>query len=136
MINGEEYLQSSGLIKALAKDLSPPYMNNLEVIKERLKELKNQYFKNNHGSISQVFSVSPKIQMNLLFNFESYEVVTKSEDIYLAEEKVVSFNVGKIKMNFRGKLRITQERKDGKPIPYNKAKSPYSTYGVIETNRR
>jgi hypothetical protein len=111
-------------------------MNNIEILINRLKELKNQYFKNNSASINQVFTVSPKIQMNLLLNFESYEVITKTEDTYMPEEKIVNFNIGKLKLHFVGKLRITQPRHNGQPLPYNKNKIPFSTYGVIESDSK
>ncbi len=70
--------------------------------------------------------------MNLLLNFESFDQTTKVRDVYMPEEKIINFNVGYLKLNFKGKLRLTQEKekviKSNKPIE----SGPSGTYGVIE----
>ena len=136
-INGEEYLLNNDLVQVLSKDIdSEKLLDNIPVLISRVKELKNQYIKNNSASINQVFSMAPKVQMNLLLNFESYEVSTKNEDVYMPDEKIVTFNIGKLKMNFIGKLKITQDREDGKALPINKNVAPYSPYGIIESESK
>lgn len=136
-INGEEYLNNNSLVKAISNDIDQEnIIDNIPILLNRVKELKNKYTSNNSIALNQVFSVSPKIQMNLLLNFESYEVTTKYEDILLQEEKIINFNIGKLVLNFIGKVVITQERKDGKPLPYNKNVSPYSTYGIIKSDSK
>ena len=76
--------------------------------------------------MNEVFKFTPKIMMNLLLNFESFDKTTAERDVYMQEEKVVHFNVGYIKLTFAGKLRLTQEKKStGK-------ETPSKTYGVVE----
>jgi hypothetical protein len=69
--------------------------------------------------------------MNLLLNFESFDQTTKVRDVYMPEEKIINFNVGYLKLNFKGKLRLTQDKekimKSGKIV-----EGPSGTYGVIE----
>jgi hypothetical protein len=68
--------------------------------------------------------------MNLLLNFESYDQTTAIKDTYMPEEKIVQFNIGFIKLNFKGKLRITADRDDMKPVDVNNP--PVRSYGVVE----
>jgi hypothetical protein len=77
--------------------------------------------------MNEVFKFTPKIMMNLLLNFESFDKTTEARDVYMQEEKVVHFNVGYIKLTFAGKLRLTQEKKSkvAKEIPSK-------TYGIVE----
>lgn len=95
----------------------------------RLKsELKK--FNQKHKSKSEGVKFSPKVVMNLLLNFESYDQTTATKDTYMPEEKIVQFNIGFIKLNFRGKLRITADRDDKTPVDPNHP--PYRSYGVVE----
>ena len=90
---------------------------------------------NNMKTLNEVFTINPKIQMNLLLNFESYDISTQYEDNYMPEEKLIQFNVDHLKLSFKnGKLRITQERVNGAPKKHNKGSFPYGAYGVIEEN--
>lgn len=109
------------------------YNPSLKSIIAKLKEHQTKYLKNNHASINQVFTVAPKIQLNLLLNFESYNETTKTKDSYLPEEKIIKFNPGVLifKLN-GGKIRITQERINGNPVKYNKNAIPSGAYAVIE----
>jgi hypothetical protein len=77
--------------------------------------------------MNEVFKFTPKIMMNLLLNFESFDQTTTNKDVYMQEEKVVHFNVGYIKLTFLGKLRLTQEKKTK-----SSKEGPFKTYGVIE----
>jgi hypothetical protein len=73
--------------------------------------------------------------MNLLLNFESFDQTTEYKDVYMPEEKVINFNVGFLKLNFLGKLRLTQDRetnKKGNKIKVVDSDGPSTTYGVIE----
>lgn len=88
---------------------------------------------NNHASVNQVFTVSPKIQLNLLLNFESYDISTQTEDDYMPEEKVIKFNPGYITLKVKGgKMRITQERVNGKAVKINKNVLPYGSFVKID----
>lgn len=95
------------------------------------KELK--LFKEKHkASLSEVFKFSPKILMNLLLNFESFDQTTKVRDVYMPEEKIINFNVGYLKLNFRGKLRLTQDKEKIMKSGKTGDNGPTGTYGVIE----
>jgi hypothetical protein len=48
----------------------------------------------------------------------------------MQEEKIVQFNVGYMKLSFKGKLRLTQDKKPN--IIYNYPDAPDKTYGVVE----
>lgn len=51
----------------------------------------------------------------------------------MPEEKVIKFNIGFLKLNFKGgKMRITQERVDGKPKNHVKSNSPYGAFAIID----
>lgn len=134
-INGKEYLSNSGLVETLSKDLDgKPTSSKIETLISRMESLKDKYLKANSQSINQVFSISPKVQMNLLMNFESYEIATQIEDVYMTEEKIVKFNIGHLKINFTGKLRITQPRTNGKADPVERAKIPNGAYSFAESD--
>jgi len=96
----------------------------------RLKnELKR--FNTKHAPNSEAIKISPKVQMNVLLNFESYDQTTATKDTYMPEEKIIQFsNIGLIKLNFRGKLRITSDRDNKTPIDVNNP--PNRSYGVVE----
>jgi hypothetical protein len=71
--------------------------------------------------------------MNLLLNFESFDQTTKVRDVYMPEEKIINFNVGYLKLNFKGKLRLTIEKENLiKTVNRNVETGPTGTYGVIE----
>lgn len=71
--------------------------------------------------------------MNLLLNFESFDQTTAVRDVYMPEEKIVNFNVGYLKMNFKGKLRLTQDRDTTTNIQRTRdLDNPARSYGVIE----
>ena len=62
--------------------------------------------------------------------FESYDEQTVSKDIYMPAEKVINFNISFMKIEFIGKLRLTQAN----PGKLNSERLPQRTYGVIETD--
>jgi len=102
---------------------------NLENVHLRLKnELKK--FNSKHKSISETPKFTPKVVMNLLLNFESYDQTTATKDTYMPEEKIVQFNIGFIKLSFKGKLRITADRDDMSSVDVNNP--PVRSYGVVE----
>lgn len=135
-INGDDYFQQNQLIDDIVTNIRLENRDNpvnLITIIKKIRELKMKYLNNNSATINQVFSITPQIQMNLLLNFESYDITTQYEDIYLPEEKIIKFNIGHLKLTFKGgKFRITQERIDGKPKNYNKQEAPYGAFAVIE----
>src|SRR5690606_17147519 len=49
----------------------------------------------------------------------------------MPEEKVINFNVGYLKVNFMGKLRLTQDRNVPKTVDIQQG-GPVGTYGIIE----
>lgn len=72
------------------------------------------------------FKLAPKVMMNLLLNFESFDPQTIIRDTYMPEEKIVNFNVGYMKINFKGKLRLSHEKESSYDNP------PAKTFGIIE----
>ncbi len=100
---------------------------NLENVSDELNKHVKNYKEKYKSKMNEVFKFTPKIMMNLLLNFESFDQTTVDKDVYMQEEKVVHFNVGYIKLTFIGKLRLTQENKlkTGKD-------QPSKTYGVVD----
>jgi hypothetical protein len=101
----------------------------LTILKQELTKFKEK----NKSSLSEVFKFKPKIMMNLLLNFESFDQTTKTKDVYMPDERVINFNVGYLKLNFKGKLRLTADRDRnrmalGEKIP----DGPKDSYGIIE----
>ncbi len=96
------------------------------------KEL--QKFKLEHkASMNEVFKFNPKIMMNLLLNFESFDPTTLTTDSFMPEEKLINFNVGYLKLNFKGKLRLTQDRdRASKTKGRGLVEGPNASYGVVE----
>jgi hypothetical protein len=106
----------------------------VEII-DKIQILQDKFLKNNVKSLNEVFTINPKIQMNLLLNFESYDISTQYEDNFMPEEKLIQFNVDHLKLSFKnGKLRITQERVNGKPKTHTKGNFPYGAFGIVEEN--
>jgi hypothetical protein len=79
--------------------VSPKIENVLKILSLNLERFK----KNSKTSKGTQFKLSPRIMMNLLLNFESYDPQTMIKDVYMPEEKIVNFNVGYLKFNFKGK---------------------------------
>ncbi len=113
-------------------------MNNIEVNLENVSDEMNKNlkkFKEKHkNSINEVYKFTPKIMMNLLLNFESFDQTTAVKDVYMPEEKIINFNVGYLKLNFKGKLRLTQDKLQIKQTHYHTdgISLPTQTYGVVE----
>lgn len=86
------------------------------------------------NSIGETYKFAPRMSMNLLLNFESFDQTTAQRDVYMPEEKVINFNVGFIKLNFLGKLRLTAERSQTKNVYTNQIVNDYpsKTFGVTE----
>lgn len=105
---------------------------NIENLYDSLKTELDRFKLKHKASLNEVFKFSPKIMMNLLLNFESYDQTTKARDIYMPEEKIINFNVGYIKLNFKGKLRLTQDREKTIKSAKGIDQIPTATYGVIE----
>ena len=78
---------------------------------------------------SEVFKVTPKVMMNLLLTFESYDEQVTNKDMFMPEEKLINFNIGYLKLKFKGLLRITMDR--GVKIPLKEGE-PKLSYGVVE----
>lgn len=139
-MNSDEYLGKTELINKIVNDIIVTRQKRgmedrvtLNNIIENIQFLKDKYLKNNKESADQVFNISPKIQLNLLLNFESYDVGTVYEDQIMPEEKLIKFNIGHLKLNFRGgKLMVTQERINGKAVETNKQIPPNGAFGVIK----
>ena len=147
-LNIESYFEQTQLIDEITSKIISEKNNNnnhknslsninepieLDTIIQKIQILKEMYLKANQKIDQGAFNINPKIQLNLLLNFESYDITTKYEDLYMPIEKLISFNVGYLKLNFKGgKLRVTQERVNGKPLALVKKNSPYGAHGVIE----
>ena len=102
--------------------VSPKLDNVLKILSMNLESFK----KRSKTSKGTQFKLSPRIMMNLLLNFESYDPQTMIRDIYMPEEKIVNFNVGYLKFNFKGKLRLSHDKSSSYDNP------PAKTYGIIE----
>jgi hypothetical protein len=113
-------------------------LNNIDITVDILLRRLNMELKKfrdkNKASLSEVFKFTPKIMMNLLLNFESFDQTTKIKDVYMPEEKIINFNVGYLKLNFKGKLRLTADREKSNNNVDKVAISdgPSNTYGVVE----
>jgi hypothetical protein len=108
---------------------------NVENIYEKLNKVLQKFKDKHKSSMNEVFKFSPKIMMNLLLNFESFDQTTAIRDVYMPEEKVINYNVGYIKLNFIGKLRLTTDRaniSNNKISKLDTSTGPSKTYGVIE----
>jgi len=107
---------------------------SLETLYKRLNQELTKFKEKHKPSLKEVFKFKPKIMMNLLLNFESYDQSTKDHDVYMPEEKVIQFQVGFLKMNFRGKLRLTQKKRNEEITSDVKSgiDTPSKTYGVVE----
>lgn len=106
----------------LNSTLTPKLENVIITLKKNLENFK----KRSKATKSTQFKLAPRVLMNLLLNFESYDPQTMVKDIYMPEEKIVNFNVGYLKFNFKGKLRLTHDRSSSYDNP------PAKTYGIIE----
>jgi hypothetical protein len=105
---------------------------NIDIVSQALTKELSAFKEKHKQSMNEVFKFTPKIMMNLLLTFESYDQTTLSKDVYMPEEKVVNFNVGYLKLSFKGKLRLTQDR-NTKANPHQITHDgPSKTYGVIE----
>jgi hypothetical protein len=111
-------------IKTMKTDnnIEPSVEKVLTILKKKLEKFK----KLNKASKTQQFKLAPKIMMNLLLNFESFDPQTMVKDVYMPEEKIVNFNVGYLKINFKGKLRLSHDKDTSYDNP------PAKTYGIIE----
>ena len=98
----------------------------LETVLTKLTTNLENFKKRSKASKSTQFKLSPRVMMNLLLNFESYDPQTMIKDIYMPEEKIVNFNVGYLKFNFKGKLRLSHDKSSSYDNP------PAKTYGIIE----
>jgi hypothetical protein len=123
-----EYLQK--IVQKL--HLNEEYLS-IDIVLNALNKELTKFKDKNRASMSEVFKFSPKILMNLLLNFESFDQATKSKDVYMPEEKIINFNTGYLKINFKGKLRLTQEKENILKTGNKQIETgPQSTYGVIE----
>jgi len=104
--------------------------NVLTKLESKLAVFKEKYKLNK----SETFKVAPKLMMNLLMTFESYDEQVVNKDMYMPEEKVINFNVGFLKLQFKGVFRITMDRMDKTKTKKQPMKEgePNLAYGVVE----
>ena len=115
------------VVKLLKKyGLTISVENVLTKLETRLQNFRDKY----KITKSEVFKVAPKVLMNLLMTFESYDTQVKNKDMYMPEEKVINFNVGFLKLQFQGTLRITMDRNDTKAT--KKEDGPSLAYSVVD----
>ena len=136
-IDGEQTLSNNGLINVMSQDLaSMSLIERIPILLERIKQLKLSYLKNNSKATSQVFSVQPKVQMSLLLTFESYDQSSFKGDLYMPEEKIIKFNIGYLKLNFKGKLKLSHTKDvNGVKLPTKSGNQPsLGTYGIVESD--
>ncbi len=135
-IDGEETIKSNGLLSVLSQDLkTQTYKEKVPILLDRIKQLKETYTTKNSSSIGQVFNIQPKIQMSLLLTFESYDPKTLKGDFYIQEEKIVKFNIGYLKLNFGGKLKISYAKdENGKKLHTVSGGTPSNgSFGIVES---
>lgn len=100
---------------------------NVQNVYEFAKRELNKY-KKKYKMKTEAFNIKPLIQRKLLINFESYDQQTLAKDVYMPEEKVIQFQVGHLRMNFNGKLRLTRQDDS-----FDRLDGPRGTYGVVDT---
>lgn len=135
-IDGEDTIKNNGLLNVLSQDLkTQSYKEKVPILLDRIKQLKETYTTKNSSSIGQVFNIQPKIQMSLLLTFESYDPKSIKGDFYIQEEKVVKFNIGYLKLNFGGKLRISFAKDEkGNKLPTISGGNPSNgSFGIVES---
>ena len=133
LLTGEQYLEEQEIVKSVIEDLNKEQTaTNFSNILIKLSAIRNTFNSKNKGHKTEIFSVAPKIMMNLLLNFESFDPTTVTSDQFMPEEKVISFNVGYLKLTFKGTLRITQDRINGRGVKIDKNSPPNGAYGVVE----
>ena len=112
------------VIKTLKIDnnIEPSVDDVLSILEKKLQNFKSK----NKITKSKQFKLAPKVMMNLLLNFESFDPQTMLKDVYMPEEKIINFNVGYLKINFKGKLRLSHDKSSSYDSP------PAKTYGIIE----
>lgn len=132
--NFKELEDNEYLMEVLEKMKLEKVNISLETLYKRLNQELTKFKEKHKPSLKEVFKFKPKIMMNLLLNFESYDQSTKDHDVYMPEEKVIQFQVGFLKMNFRGKLRLTQKKRNEEITSDVKSgiDTPSKTYGVVE----
>ena len=125
---GRFWVHFSDLLMETIKEISTnqSITNNLENVLSILKKNLEKFKKLNKFEKTTQFKLAPKVMMNLLLNFESFDPQTMIKDVYMPEEKIVNFNVGYLKMNFKGKLRLSHDKTSSYDNP------PAKTYGIIE----
>lgn len=132
--NFKEIEDNEYLLEVLEKMKIEKVNISLETLYKRLNQELTKFKEKHKRSLNEVFKFKPKIMMNLLLNFESYDQTTKDHDFYMPEEKVIQFQVGFLKINFRGKLRLTQKKRNEEITSDIKSglDTPSKTYGVVE----
>ena len=113
-----------------------PHFNDTSQSLQALKSqtnfnILNFFFKNTNNSDS--FHDLLKLMYTFYLTFESYDSQTKIADIYMPNEKVVTFPYSTLKINFKGKLRLSYE-KIYNFILDKSTQTPNDTYGIIESN--
>jgi len=131
--SADDVIDNEYLAKAMKKLKYNTDVISVEIVANYLNKELQKFKEKYKASMNEVFKFTPKIMMNLLLNFESFDQTTKHKDVYMPEEKIVNFNVGYIKLNFKGKLRLTQDKDNMmKSGAKNVDGYPAATYGVIE----
>lgn len=129
-LKGSEYLKEI-IDKVKSKGVHLTVDSVQKTLQTELHSFSNKYKLHQ----TQTFNIAPRIMMNLLMNFESFDQTTRERDIYMPQERTINFAVGSIKINFIGKLRLTSDRTnkvDSKKIITPKKDGPNQTFGVIE----
>lgn len=135
-IEGEETLNNNMLLSLLSKDLVDFSLSErVSILVDRIEKLTETYKKKHHKQFQQIFTIQPKVQMNLLLTFESYDEMTIKSDLYMSEEKIIKFNIGYLKLNFKGKLRLsfTKDEKGSPSKTVSNGNPSKGTYGIIES---
>ena len=112
-----------------------PHFNDTSQSLQALKSqtnfnILNFFLKNTNNSESHDLL---KLVYTFYLTFESYDSQTKIADIYMPNEKVVTFPYSTLKFNFKGKLRLSYE-KHYYFILDRIPQAPTDTYGAIESN--
>ena len=102
-------------------------------IKEKTKLINS---KENDLYEDEIFNFDSPQLISLYLTFESYDEITKNEDIYAPETMDSQYNLGRITLIILGKLRLSQKNSKffENPTPKNlKDEGPKGTYAFVES---
>lgn len=128
----------------LQKDLNTIFHDNDLSVKESPEEIfsklkaNSKLINNKEDDIidEDVYSFDSPYVMSLQLTFESFDEMTKNEDIYSPETIDTPYDIGRITLTIVGKLRLSQKNAEQFEIPGEirmKEDRPRGTYAFVES---